>query len=127
MSVKSSYSNKRLPIEEMVYMGEWEKKATVDELLDRALYEPLSCATMAPSTLSRQPWRFIIDGGKVILALRKEEGIQPYEEKIDAGIVMLYFEVVVEQTLCKMKWQLGSVENQYGVPEEYEIVAVCNM
>ena len=47
----------------MVYMGEWEKKATVDELLDRALYEPLSCATMAPSTLSRQPWRFIIDGG----------------------------------------------------------------
>lgn len=127
MSVKSSYSNKSLPIEEMVYMGEWEKKATVDELLDRALYEPLSCATMAPSTLSRQPWRFIIDGGKVILALRKEEGIQPYEEKIDAGIVMLYFEVVVEQTLCKMKWQLGSVENQYGVPEEYEIVAVCNM
>ena len=59
---KDSVISPRMPLEEIVFLDTWGNKATVDELVNRAVYEPLNYARMAPSTLNRQPWRFIIDG-----------------------------------------------------------------
>lgn len=114
-----------LPLEQMVYISKWGEGADVSTLLDRALYDPMDCARKAPSTLNRQPWRFIIDGGTIVLAVRDDVQSNEYEESIDAGISMLYFAAVIEQTLCKITWKLGPVENKYGIPEEYKIVASC--
>lgn len=114
-----------LPLCQMVYIDKWGEGADVDKLMERALYDPMDCARKAPSTLNRQPWRFLIDGGKIILTMRKDNDISEYEERIDAGIAMLYFEDVIEQTLCKVQWKLGPVENTYGIPDDYVIVASC--
>ena len=38
---------------------------------------------MAPSSFNRQPWRFIIDGGKVILVVKSDDFSSDYEGKID--------------------------------------------
>ena len=116
-----------MPLQQIVYIDKWGNEADVDVLIDRALYDPLDYARMAPSTLNRQPWRFIINGAKIILAVRDDEETDEYEEQIDAGIVMLYFEGVIEQSLCSIQWHLDEIENTYGIPEEYEIVAYCEV
>ncbi|MDO5147297.1 MAG: nitroreductase family protein [Eubacteriales bacterium] len=121
---KDEYS-KILPLEQMVYIDKWGEGADVSTLLERALYDPMDCARKAPSTLNRQPWRFIIDKGTIILTVKDDVESSDYEESIDAGISMLYFATVMEQTLCKVKWTLGPVENIYGIPEDYKIVASC--
>ena len=117
----------RMPLQQMVYIDKWGEEADVDTLVERALYDPMDYARRAPSTLNRQPWRFIIDGAKIILAVREDEETNEYEEQIDAGIPMLYFEGVIEQVLCNVQWKLGPVENTYGIPEEYKIVASCQI
>lgn len=125
MRKKDGNTSTVLPLCQMVYIDKWGEGADVDKLMERALYDPMDCARKAPSTLNRQPWRFLIDGGKIILTMRKDNDISEYEERIDAGIAMLYFEDVIEQTLCKVQWKLGPGENTYGIPDDYVIVASC--
>lgn len=124
---KESDSSPRMPLQEIVFMEKWGEKATVDELMQRALYDPMDYARRAPSTLNRQPWRFIIDGSTIILAVRNDADTTEYEGQIDAGIAMLYFEGIIEQSLCNIQWKLGPVENTYGIPDEYKIVASCQV
>lgn len=114
-----------LPLEDMVFINKWGEGADVNTLLERALYDPMDCARKAPSTLNRQPWRFIVDGGKIILTVRKDEAVNDYEQAIDSGIAMLYFDKVIEQTLVKVHWTLGDVENVYHIPEEYQVIGIC--
>ena len=40
---------------------------------------------------------------------------------------MLYFEGVIEQSLCQIQWKLGPVEKDYSIPEEYKVVASCEV
>lgn len=127
MDKKEAQESPRMPLQQMVYIGKWGVEADVDALIERALYDPMDYARRAPSTLNRQPWRFVIDGSKIILTVRDDEETNEYEEQIDAGIVMLYFEGVIEQSLCTIHWKPGSVENIYGIPKEYKIVATCEI
>ena len=127
MRKKDSSQSKILPLQEMVYIDRWGEGADVNMLLERALYEPMDCVRKAPSTMNRQPWRFLIVGGKIILAMRKDSDISEYEKRIDAGIAMMYFEAVMEQTVCQVQWTAGSSENVYAIPEDYEIVASCEV
>lgn len=128
MRKKDASQSKMLPLQDMVFIDKWGEGADVNMLLERALYEPMDCVRKAPSTMNRQPWRFLIVGGKVILTMRKDNDISEYEKRIDAGIAMLYFETVMEQTVCPVQWVAGAVENIYGIPEEeYEIVASCEV
>lgn len=127
MKKKAQTGAERMPLQKMAFIDKWGEEADVDALAERALYDPMDYARRAPSTLNRQPWRFIIDGAKIILAVRDDEETNEYEEQIDAGIAMLYFEGVIEQSLCQIQWTLGAVENTYGIPEEYKIVASCEV
>lgn len=127
MRKKDSSQSKILPLQEMVYIDRWGEGADVNMLLERALYEPMDCVRKAPSTMNRQPWRFLIVGGKIILAMRKDSDISEYEKRIDAGIAMMYFEAVMEQTVCQVQWTADSSENVYAIPEDYEIVASCEV
>ncbi|WP_254171577.1 family 10 glycosylhydrolase, partial [Clostridioides difficile] len=40
-----------------------------------------------------------------------------YEEKIDIGIVMLYFATIISATMFDLKWNLGTPDKDYKVPE----------
>ena len=91
------------------------------------MLDAFSFARMAPSTLNRQPWRFIIDGGMVILAVRKDEVASEYEGKIDVGIVMLYFGLIIDTTMFDLKWTLENGNGNYDIPTDYEIIGYCNI
>ncbi|MCC0703175.1 nitroreductase family protein [Clostridioides sp. ES-S-0049-02] len=127
MQVVSDNSSSRLGVEEVVYMDEWGNNANTNILEERALLDAFHYARLAPSTLNRQPWRFIVDGGVVVLAVRKDGHTNLYEEKIDVGIVMLYFATIISATMFELKWNLGTQDKDYKIPEDYKIVGYCNI
>ncbi len=124
--VKNNVST-RQKIEDLVYIKEWGHNATYEELENRGLLEALNYARLAPSTMNRQPWRFILDNEKVVLTIRDDENIREYDEKIDTGISMLYFESLAGQTLTKVKWVLDSPEKDYKIPDYYRVVGYCSV
>lgn len=115
----------RLGIRDMVFTKEWGQKADPDELVNYGLLEGFFYGILAPSYKNRQPWRFIVDKGTVVLALKKDIYVTEYEEKIDTAVIMLYFNAIIESTLYDITWKFGKPEKDYGVPDDYRIVAHC--
>lgn len=124
---KNKSTSDRLGVEDIVFMDEWGKKASVTDLEERYLLDAFSYARMAPSSFNRQPWRFIIDGGKVILALKSDDFSNEYEGSIDTGIAMLYFSLIIDTTMFDLQWHVGSLDKDYKVPSDYKIVGYCNI
>lgn len=115
----------RLATKNIVYKDTWGNNADVDELINLGIFDGLYYARMAPSSKNRQPWRFIVDNGLVVLAMRKDEFSTEYEEKIESGIVMLYFATIISSTMFEINWNLTSPQKDYKIPNEYKIVAYC--
>lgn len=124
---KNKSISERLSVEEIVFMDEWGNNASVTELEERYLLDAFSYARMAPSSLNRQPWRFIIDGGKVILAVKSDDFSSDYEGSIDTGIAMLYFSLIIDTTMFDLTWNVGSLDKDYKIPSNYKIVGYCNI
>lgn len=126
-NTKNKRGSDRLGIEEIVYMDDWGKNASVTELEERGILDAFSYARMAPSTLNRQPWRFIIDGRRIILAVKKDDFTSDYEKSIDAGIAMLYFGLIIDTTMFDLKWSIGNLNKDYKIPDNYEIMGYCSI
>lgn len=126
-NTKNKSVSDRLGVEEIVYMGEWGNNANVVDLDERGLLDAFSYARMAPSSLNRQPWRFIIDGGNIVLAVKKDDFTSDYEGSIDTGIAMLYFGLIVDTTMFDLQWNVGSIDKDYKIPDDYEIVGYCSI
>lgn len=124
---KKDVSSERISLDDMVYLDKWGVKATPEVLEERALLDAFSYARMAPSSLNKQPWRFIVDGGRVILAIDNENYSGSYLNKIDAGIIMLYFGVILDVTMFDSKWGFDNLDKDYGVPSNYTVVGYCNI
>lgn len=122
-----SIGSERISLEEMVYIDQWGNNASVDVLEERALLDAFSYARMAPSALNKQPWRFIVDGGKVLLLIDNENYDGSYINKIDAGIVMLYFGVILDVTMFDSKWGFDNLDGDYNIPSNYRLVGYCNI
>ncbi len=126
VSIVKDNVSERMGVTDIVYMKKWGEKAELDDLVNLGLADAFFYARLAPSTKNRQPWRFMYDNGIVVLAVRKDESTNEYEEKIDAGIVMLYFKLIVDSTLFNVAWKLGKTEKEYEIASDYSIVAYCN-
>lgn len=119
--------SERVAVSDIVYLNTWGNSVTAEELQNRALLNAFHYARLAPSTFNRQPWRFILDDGIIVLTVRTDDATGSYEEKIDAGIVMLYFEAIVDSTLTDVSWTLAAPEKNYNIPDNYKTVGYCNI
>lgn len=84
----------RLGVEEIVRDKEG-KGLTMEELAQRGLDDLFYYVRFAPSAYNNQPWRFVVEDGKVTLL------IQDYKDKVtlvDAGIMIYYFEKMLAGT-----------------------------
>lgn len=110
----------RLSIEDIVYMKTWGNKATIEELEQLRYAQVFFYMRLAPSSINRQPWRFLMDGDQFILAVCKDDG---YDDDrmalIEAGIAMLYFEVAMHDAGYPGRWHFEELVNKYNVPEGY--------
>ena len=118
----------RMAVTEFVYLKEWDKTLTYDELDQRGLAEAFYYMRLAPSWGNRQPWRFILDGERIVLTVKNDEQLSEQVENIDAGIAMLYFEVAMHDLGISGSWKL-SVDNKesYKIPSDYFVVGYYSM
>jgi hypothetical protein len=113
----------RLSIEDMVYLNEWGNHIKLEDLENRGLAEAFYYMRLAPSWGNRQPWKFIVDGEKIVLAVRNDkELISEKVARIEAGIAMLYFELMIHELGIPGGWTLEKVEKDYKIPEDYIVV-----
>ncbi len=125
VSIVEDNVSERESVRDLVYMKKWGEKSDLDELVNLGLLEAFFYARLAPSSKNRQPWRFIYDDGIVVLAIRNDQNTCDYEDKIDTGIVMLYYQIIIDNTLFKMNWKFEKPEKEYEIPSDYKIAAYC--
>lgn len=94
--------SERIGVEEMVYIDNFEKNVSIDELENRGLGDLFFYVRFAPSTLNKQPWRFILHDGYIELLLIDDGNIS----YIDAGIIMYYFEELAKIQGMNSQWEL---------------------
>lgn len=96
--------SERIGVDELVSYKTIGKHLTMEELEKRGLEDLFFYVRFAPSTMNKQPWRFLLDDNKVTLMLSYKEGETPL--LIDAGIIMYYFEALANTLGIKNKWKL---------------------
>ena len=117
----------RLGLENFVFLDQWDNKADNESLRRMGLLDAFSYACLAPSTLNSQPWRFLVRDGAITLAVdrmvyEKEKG------SLEAGIVMLYLDLILENTIQKPVWNFNPVlPEQLVIPEKYAVIAQCGI
>lgn len=90
--------HRRKPLTEIAFSGCWGQPWSADSA-DSALVTLLECARLAPSATNRQPWRFIVQSNRTVLALTRPA-------PIDAGIVMSHVTLASNAVDCAGRWQL---------------------
>ena len=115
----------RLSVEEVVYLKQWERNATLEELEVLGFSEVFYYMRLAPSTANKQPWRFIVDKNQFVLVMSKDDG---YDDArlacLEAGIAMLYFQVAMNGEGYPGAWYYDLVPNFLGIPDSHFIAGV---
>lgn len=118
-------SNKR-NVEDLVYIGEWGKKADSYARLDRSLLAALDAFCLAPSFLNRQPYRMLLDGGTLYLISQRDALTTPDDLALGAGVSLRHFAAVYGQIAQEVKWTLGR-DKDIALPEDCEVVGYCRI
>lgn len=107
----------RLSLGELVYLYEWGKAATYEELENRGMADIFYYVRNAPSYKNIQPCRLILKDGDAELAIVNPENKENY---IDAGIMMFTLEGLAKEIGIPCKWNFVKEESSN---KEYSIVA----
>ncbi len=112
--------------EDLVYYKTWGEPMEwnyIDPQLDRAFY----AASLAPSFLNKQPYRYVYTDDLVILYRMKEDSETSREDLyLDAGATMANFDLVYTAHRSPDKrWVCQEIPEagQTGAPEDYRYVA----
>lgn len=130
VSIERAYYSPRLGIDDLVFAGKWGEKTGVDAMIgdmNSTLWRALYAASLAPSYLNRQPYGFVLVGGKVVLVAKQDEYTDEISEKLNLGIIMLHFAGVLSQRLYDIPWVMGDPQLDLGLPEGCRAVAVCKV
>jgi nitroreductase len=104
--------HKRKPLTEIVFSERWGQPWSPEDA-DPTLVPILEHARLAPSAHNGQPWRFVVDGDRVTLAV-----VRP--SFIDAGIVMSHVTLACAAVERVGLWELrlrdDAVARRYNLP-----------
>lgn len=102
----------RIGVDELVFQNKIGEGISDKELENRGLDDLFYYIRFAPSSLNKQPWRFILDKDKLVLLIKYKDGEEP--NLMDAGIVMYYFEELGKAIGLSSKWTLIEGEEKIG-------------
>jgi nitroreductase len=120
---------RRRPLEKIVFGSKFGSPLETE---DEELLEVLECTRLAPSWANSQPWRFLVDGDKII-ALAEIRSSRFYHGKhyyrLDLGIAMSHFYLAAKELGWKGSWQVSGfdpapVAEQHAVPAGYEVLGI---
>jgi hypothetical protein len=89
-------SKKREPLRALVRSG---------LAVDPRIRQGLEAARLAPSAYNRQPWRFGIEDGAIVIRTDKEGKADKISRRLDCGIAMLHFELGVRAAGLSGSWE----------------------
>ncbi len=122
LKVVDDNTSARLKPEEIVYLDKWGYNPTADELKNLGLDSVFFYVRLAPSTLNRQPWRYFIKDKKIYLTIKTQESINHEHDMLDAGIAMLYTDLIMNNYSYNGKWTIANESaKNYGIPEDYYV------
>jgi len=90
-------SHKRKPLEEIapgIESGGWPEWAV----------DGVNAARLAPSAVNRQPWRFRLEDGAVVVYLDEPKDTYRIAKRLDCGIAMLHFEAAALSKEVPGEW-----------------------
>jgi len=119
---KEPVSN-RMSIDKISYLKTWGAAVDAEELQKRGYDQVFYYMRMAPSWGNRQPWRFILDGTKIVLVMERDERVDDRAEEAEAGIAMIYFEVAMHDIGLPGHWNTDDLSgaDKYNIPEDHFI------
>lgn len=117
ISEAASSDKARYSLGEIVFLHEWGKPATYEELESRGMTELFYYVRNAPSYKNLQPCRLILKDGETELAIMQPEEIGSYT---DAGIMMFTLEGLAKDLGIPGVWKFRKDEPSNN---EYRIIA----
>ncbi len=113
----------RMGGDEFVFIDEFGKKADLsDDNENIAYYQAFYYMRFAPSSLNRQPWKFVIAKDGILLLVDKgDSNISENTVYIEAGIAMLYFTVAMNVEGYTGTWDIADSIDKLGAPDEYVV------
>ncbi len=117
--IKEHTSGGRLSVEEMVFNGKMGTKVSFEELEQRGISDLMFHIKSAPSAKNLQPWRFIIEDGKIAMVVKNPD---TKESMTDAGIMMYLFEGMAHDMGIKGKWKIQPKEEFEYEGEKFALV-----
>ncbi len=113
----------RMGGDDFVFVDKFGNKADLrDENDDIAYYQAFYYMRFAPSSLNRQPWKFVIAEDGILLLIDKG-GSQVSDNTvyIEAGIAMLYFTVAMNVEGYAGDWDISDDIDKLGAPDDYVV------
>lgn len=107
MMRKGVGADARLPFDELFFDGSFDSVLTPDRAGDFSL--PFAMVRLAPSAVNKQPWRIVLDHGKVHFYERQNRGYVSDGwdlQKIDLGIAMCHFALSAEECGLDVRFRL---------------------
>ncbi|WXR60395.1 nitroreductase family protein [Peptostreptococcaceae bacterium AGR-M142] len=118
---KGDTSGARIHLEDLVYKDSFATKMSIEEIEQRGFEEIFYLVRNAPSSKNSQPWRFVVEGSDIYLAILEPENKINF---IDAGIMMYFFEGIAHDVGIKGKWHvIESIESNSYKDINYSYVA----
>lgn len=119
----------KVALEDFVWYERWGSRRELDEnLVDDGLHNALYAASLSPSYLNRQPYRMILDFGKVVLVGCKEEETDDTSAQLNYGACMYNFAAALSDTRPGFpKWSIGDDGTDYGLPENCRVIGYCQI
>lgn len=92
-------------------LAQSHKRKPLSEITEGSIREPwirkaLEAARLAPSAVNRQPWRFHVDAGAIVVSVDKSRSVSPISKRLDCGIAMLHLELGARAAGVRGKWEL---------------------
>lgn len=129
MKVENQKNTQRKSLNEIMTFDKWNNFRKPVTTFESECLKIMEYARLAPSWGNKQPWRFLVDGKK-ILVFSKRDRISERKHKlnyyrIDCGIIMLYIKLLFEEFGTDIKWILDDPTSfkKYNIPENYEYIS----
>ncbi len=124
-AAKRQYFAPKCSVEDLVYLERWGNTEGRDEFIgfyDDMLWQAFYAASLAPSYLNRQPYGFVIRGGRVVLVQRPDVQTDAADAALGLGIVMLHFAGVASRWAGSSEWKFDAPAD-IALPAGYIAVA----
>lgn len=120
-SYKDESRSDRLSVSEIVFHKTFGNVMSLDDIERLGFEEVFFYMRFAPSWGNLQPWRFVLQSDRLILAMKQNQALEAHTGLIDAGIAMLYLDSAMKSKGYSGTWSVGETEcaEKAMIPEDF--------